>query len=198
LRDWQVQEHGRKDPNVERYFDAWFLHYTSDPFSSGVGTDSYGKLPTDRPHQFKFYGAYSLDVGLTVGVNAYASTGTPVTREFELNRADGYYPLGRFTDGRTPFLWRADLYGEYNIKIGDTTTFQINANIINITNNRIAQRIFNLVNAGTVYLDNDEILAGFDYEAVMVADGILSDPRFLKEYAFQSAISVRLGFKFIF
>ncbi len=192
------EEHGRKDPNVERYFDAWFLHYTSDPFTSGVGTESYGKLPTDRPHQFKFYGAYSLDVGLTVGVNAYAATGTPVTREFELNRADGYYPRGRFTDGRTPFLWRADLYGEYNIKIGDTTTFQINANIINITNNRIAQRLFNLANLGTVYLDNDEIIAGFDYEQVMIADGITPDPRFLQEYAFQSAISVRLGFKFIF
>jgi len=192
------EEHGRKDPNVERYFDAWFLHYTSDPFSNGVGTDSYGKLPTDRPHQFKFYGAYSLDVGLTVGVNAYASVGTPVTREFELNRADGYYPLGRFTDGRTPFLWRADIYAEYNIKLGDKTTFQINANVINLTNNRIAQRIFNLANAGTVYLDNDEILAGFDYEAVMTADGITWDPRFLNEHAFQGPISLRLGFKFIF
>ena len=192
------EEHGRKDPNVERYFDAWFLHYTSDPFTNGAGTESYGKLPTDRPHQFKFYGAYSLDIGMTVGVNAYAAVGTPVTREFELNRADGYYPLGRFTDGRTPFLWRADIYAEYNIKLGDKTTFQINANVINITNNRIAQRIFNLANYGTVYLDNDEVLAGFDYEAVMEADGITWDPRFLNEYSFQGAISLRLGFKFIF
>jgi hypothetical protein len=192
------EEHGRKDPNVERYFDAWFLHYTADPFANGVGTESTGKLATDRPHQFKFYGAYSLPVGLTVGLNAYAATGTPVTREFELNRADGYYPEGRFTDGRTPFLWRADVYFEYNIKVTDTQTLQLSLNVDNVTNNRIANRIFNLHNSGTVYMDNDEIIAGFDYEAVMAAKGTTLDPRFLKPYRFQPSFSARFGIKFIF
>ena len=192
------EEHGRKDPNVERYFDAWFLHYTSAAFSNGVGTESLGLLATDRPHQFKLYGAYSLDVGLTLGFNAFAATGTPVTREFELNRADGYYPEGRFTDGRTPFLWRADLYAEYNMKLGEKNTLQLNMNVYNITNNRIAQRLYNVANFGTVYLDNDEIIAGFNYEDVMQAQGITPNPQFLQEYAFQSPIAVRLGVKLIF
>jgi hypothetical protein len=192
------EEHGRKDPNVERYFDVWFLHYTSDPFVNGVGTESTGLLPTDRPHQFKFYGAYSLPMGLTVGLNAYAASGTPVTREFELNNADGYYPEGRFTDGRTPFLWRADVYVEYNMKISDKQTIQFSLNVDNVTNNRIAQRIFNLHNYSSVYLSNDEVVAGFDYEDVMAAKGTTLDPRFLQPHYFQNSFSARFGIKFIF
>ena len=192
-----AEEHGRKDPNVERYFDAWFLHYTSR-FPNGQPEESTGLLPTDRPHQFKFYGAYSFDFGLTVGLNAYAMSGTPVSVEFELNRQDGYYPEGRFTHGRTPFLWLADLYAEYNLKLTDRHAIQFNINISNVTNNRIAQRIYNLVNLSTVYLSDEEIIAGFDYREVMARKGTTPDPRFLKEYAFQSPISVRLGVKFIF
>ena len=192
------EEHGRKDPNVERYFDAWFLHYTSDPFSNGVGTESAGLLPTDRPHQFKFYGAYSLPFGLTVGLNTYATTGTPITREFELNRADGYYPEGRFTDGRTPFLWHADIYAEYNLKITDKQTLQFSLNVDNVTNNRIAQRVYNVHNYSTVYMNNDEIIAGFDYEAVMEAKGTTLDPRFLQSHYFQNSFRARIGIKFIF
>jgi len=186
-------EHGRKDPNVERYFDSWFLHYTSH-----YPEESEGKLPTDRPHQFKVYGAYSFDFGLTLGLNALAMTGTPVTREFELNRADGYYPNGRFTDGRTPFLWHGDVYAEYNIKISEKHTIQVSLNINNVTNNRIAQRIYNLHNYSTAYMTDEEILAGFDYQEVMAKKGTVVDPRFLKEHYFQGAISARFGIKFIF
>lgn len=186
-------EHGRKSPNVERYFDAWFLHYTQN-----YPEESTGLLPTDRPHQFKLYGAYSFDFGLTVGVNAYAYTGTPVSRTFELNNQDGYYPEGRFTDGRTPFLWYGDAYMEYNVSVGERQAIQFNVNINNLTNNRIAQRIYNLINLSTVYLDDMAIYNGFDYRQVMAEKGTTPNPQFLKEYAFQSPIQVRLGVKFIF
>jgi hypothetical protein len=205
------EEHGRKDPNVERYFDAWFLHYTSDAFSNGVGTQSTGLLVTDRPHQWKVYGAYTFDFGLTIGMNAFAMVGTPFTTEWELNRQDGYYPEGRFNpvmlnadaEGnpqplRTPFLWRGDLYAEFNIQIGERQNFQINLNVSNVSNNRIPQRYYNLWNQDTVYLDNDEIIAGFDYLEVSTAKGISQNPMYGKEYAFQGSISARIGFKFMF
>jgi len=47
-------------------------------------------------------------------------------------------------------------------------------------------------------LSDEEIIAGFDYQEVMARKGTTPDPRFLKEYAFQSPIAVRLGVKFIF
>ena len=190
-------EHGRKSPNVERYFDAWFLHYTSQ-----YPEEAVGRLPTDRPHQFKLYGAYSFNFGLTVGLNAFAMSGTPITKEFELNNQQGYYPDGRFTDGRTPFLWRGDLYVEYNLKLGENYTVQLNANIINVTNNDVPQRVFNLMNQSNVYLDEDDIKAGFDYETEIAtreaAGTVVRDPRFLMEHYFQSPWSLRLGIKFIF
>ncbi|MBS3820126.1 hypothetical protein KGY73_11585, partial [bacterium] len=186
-------EHGRKDPNVERYFDVWFMPYTAH-----YPEESTGVLNTDRPHQVKFYGAYSLEFGLTVGANFYAMSGTPVSTDFELNNIQGFYPEGRADQGRTPFLWRGDLYAEYNIKVTEAHTIQVNMNIHNLTNNRIAQRVWNRYNRQTIYLSNEEIKSGFDYRQVSEEEDLLLDPRYMKEFYFQSPISLRLGVKFIF
>ena len=185
-------EFGRMSPNVERYFDAWMLHRDQNL------NETTGKLPTDRPHQLKVYGSYTFNFGLTVGFYSYAMSGTPVSRMLDLNNLEGYYPVGRLSDGRTPFLTRTDLYLEYNLKLGGRYGFQINANIINLFNQKIAQRKYPYYNQQTIYLDDSEILAGFDYQEVCAREGILLDPRFLKPYYYTSSIDVRLGIKFIF
>ncbi|MBS3819837.1 TonB-dependent receptor, partial [bacterium] len=193
-------EHGRQDPNVERYFDMWFLHYTAD----GVGedgelTESTGLLPTDRPHRFNFYGAYTFDFGMTLGFNGYAMTGTPVTTEVEINNCDGYYPEGRNNLGmRTPFIWKGDVYAEYNLQVSEGHTLQFNLNITNFTNNRIAQRIYNSALLSTIYVDNETIYNGFDWKQQVQKRGAYMDPRYKEGYRFQSPIAVRLGVKFIF
>lgn len=182
-------EFGRQSPNVERYFDAWFLHYDQNL------NETTGKLPTDRPHQFKLYGSYTWDFGLTVGFYAYAMSGTPISRQFDLNNQDGYYPLGRFTDGRTPFMTRADLYIEYNLNLGGKYGLQFNANVINLFNQRLAQRKYVWYNRDVFYLDDDTILEGYDYEAAYTGQ---VDPRFLMPYRYTDGIDIRLGVKFIF
>ncbi|MCP5107936.1 MAG: TonB-dependent receptor, partial [bacterium] len=148
------EEHGRKDPNVQRFFDAWFLHRQAD-YNQSTGT-----LPTDRTHQFKVYGAYAFDFGLTVGANAMAMSGTPISEEWEINRQDGYYPYGRGNQGRAPFVWRLDMYAEYNLKLSEAMTLQLNANITNITNNDIAQKIFNQYNRNVIYVEEDVMYGG--------------------------------------
>ena len=45
---------GRQSPNVNRNFDLPFIGFT------GVGEPDNGRLATDRPHVFKFYGAYEI------------------------------------------------------------------------------------------------------------------------------------------
>ncbi len=185
-------EQGRKSPNVERFFDAWFMHYDQN------GNESTGKLPTDRPHQFKVYGAYAFDWGLTVGASAFGMSGTPISVEFELNNIQGYYPVGRGTEGRNPFLWRLDLYAEYNLKITDRYAIQFNLNVLNVFNTHIALRRFHLINQEDVYLDDDEILAGYDYLQVIQDHDVLGDPRYQKEWTFQAPITARIGVKFIF
>ncbi len=185
-------EQGRKSPNVERYFDAWFMHYDQNL------NETLGKLPTDRPHQFKVYGAYTFDFGLTAGLSAFGMSGTPKNLEFELNNIQGYYPVGRATEGRNSFLWRVDGYAEYNLQLTDRYAVQFNLNVTNLFNTSIATRIFPLINQEDVYLDDDEILAGYNYLAVIAEHDVLRDPRFQMDYSFQAPISARLGIKFIF
>lgn len=185
-------EQGRKSPNVERYFDAWFLHRTQDL------KESTGKLPTDRPHSLKVYGAYTFDFGLTVGSYFFAQQGTPKNLAFELNWLQGYYPIGRGTEGRNPLLWRVDVYAEYNIKLTDKYAFQINLNVQNLFMSHIATRVFPYINQEVLYLDDDELLAGYDYLEVMTEQDTLLDPRFMKDRSFQAPITARIGVKFLF
>ena len=185
-------EQGRKSPNVERYFDAWFMHYDQN------GNESTGKLPTDRPHQLKAYGAYTFDFGLTLGSYFYAMQGTPKSVEFELNNIQGYYPIGRGTEGRNPLLWRVDLYAEYNLELSDRYGLQLNLNIQNLFNTRIATRHFHLINQEDIYTTDAEKLAGFDYLDVIATNNVLLDPRYMQEWSFQSPITARLGVKFLF
>jgi hypothetical protein len=185
-------EHGRKSPSVERYFDSWFMFYDQN------GSPVLGLLPTDRPIQFKAYGAYSFDFGLTLGFSAYAMTGTPLQTEFCVNRQDGYYPLGRFSDGRTDFLWQIDAYAEYNLKLSDKYSLNFNVNVSNITNNKIAQRVFMNYTQQDPSMSNDEIISGFDFRQVAIDKGLMLDPRYKMEYRYLNAIAARIGVKLLF
>jgi len=186
-------EHGRQDPNTERYFDGWWLAYTEN-----YPQESTGLLNTDRPHQFKIYGAYSFGFGLTVGTYIFAASGTPESTELYINDMAGYYPVNRADMGRTPFLWRADVYAEYKIKLTEKYAIQLSANIYNVTNNRIAQRIYNTYNLQGVWLPWQTLVNGFDYLQVVKDQQLLLDPRYGKEFFYQSPISMRLGVKFVF
>jgi hypothetical protein len=185
-------EHGRKSPGVERYYDGWFLTYNQN------GEEEFGPLMTDRPWQVKAYGAYSFDFGLTVGFNAYAMAGTPSQTEMGLNGMQGYYPLGRGNNGRTDMLWQIDIYAEYNLKLSDKYTLNFNVNVSNVTDNEIAQRIYQLYNRSQVYMDEQDIYDGFDYAAVIAEKGATLDPRYKMEYSYQNSLSARIGVKFLF
>jgi len=181
-------EYGRNDPNVERYYDGWFLNWDQNV------NEIVGPLSTDKPHYIKAYGSYSFPFNLTVGATFNAHSGTPVSREFQSNHMQGYYPLGRASDGRTPFIWWMNAYAEYNIKLSKDFTLQLNANIDNLTDNDTATRVWSLLNLDDVWVPEDTRLQGWNYENTNYEP----DPRFLKELAFMSAISARLGVKLIF
>lgn len=185
-------EHGRQNPMVQRYFDLWFIHYDSHMNLMD------GALPTDRPADLKVYGAYTFDWGLTLGFNAFAKSGTPVSSEFMLNNQQGWYPNGRGDMGRTPFLWQLDLYAEYNIKLGSKFNLNLNANVTNLTNNKIAQRIYNRLYDDDISRSNDYIVGGFDVNDLMNELGLPIDPRYGMEEYFLPSIAVRLGAKLSF
>ncbi len=182
-----VNGYGRTDPNVARFWDAWFLPYTED------GKPIDGPLGTDRPLYFKAYGSYTFPFGLTLGTTASAFSGVPTSVEFNFGGMQGFYPVGRGTEKRSPFIFMMNLYAEYPIRLGRTRlTFSLNVD--NLTNNDAAQRIYGIYNQDDPALTEAEILAYFDYRAITEQ----LDPRFLKPYFFLNPISARFGIKFGF
>jgi hypothetical protein len=78
---------GRSSPNVNRFFDLPFIGFTAN------GQPDQGRLPTDRPHVFKFSGAYTFDwfgrAGQATEFSTFvtAQSGTPVTSYYQFYSA---------------------------------------------------------------------------------------------------------------
>ena len=153
-----------------------------------------GILGTDRPHQFKIYGSYAFDFGLTVGIVANGMSGIPVSRELECEVDDGYFPDGRFTDGRTPFLFFADVYTEYNLKVTEKYRIQLSLNISNVFDTKTARRKSPFINSEVIVVGDERRLAGWDYNDFEYTQ----DPRFLQGMDFVPPLEARIGVKFIF
>ena len=192
-------EWGRNDPNVERYFDLWYINWDKDM------NEIVGLLNTDRTHQFKFYGSYAFPFGLTAGLVVNGMSGIPVTRELHVG-LEGYYPDGRASDGRAPFLLFANAYAEYNLKVTDRYKIQLSLNVDNMLDTKAARRLFTLMNQTSVIMNDDERLAGWSYDenahTATTKDGriidYVPDPRFLMERSFYPPLEARIGLKIIF
>jgi hypothetical protein len=180
-------EYGRVGPNLERYFDLWHLAYTKDLEKQD------GPMPTDRTHIFKFYGAYSLPFGLTLGGVVNAMSGTPITEEWTVE-ANGYYPFNRGNMGRTPFLWFVNAYAEYNLNLGGRYRLQFNLNIDNLFNVDIARRTWSRLTRGRVTVTNDDLIS----KTWDLPVDFLRDPRFEQPLEFYPPISARIGVKLVF
>jgi len=186
-------EYGRTDPNVERYFDLWYLAFDKELNKID------GVLPGDRTHQFKAYGSYTFDFGLTVGAIVNAMTGIPVSTEYAMD-AEGYLPFNRGDMGRTPFLMFANLYAEYNLKLGNNT-LNFNINIDNIFNTRTAMRTYSRFNIGNVAVTDEQLVNNsWDINTI----GYTPDPLYGTDMWFYgdglrgTPFNVRLGVKFMF
>jgi hypothetical protein len=184
---------GRIGPNVELYYDDWFIMYDAS------GKVLKGPLPQDRSHYLKAFGAYSFPFGLTVGVIAYGRSGLPLTTKLLLN--DRYiYPENRADLGRLPFTFWADVYLEYALKFGSKYRASVNLQINNVTNTgTIQSRIMNL-NLDGIYADYPQILDGTlarDYRAMVVDAGDTNHGFDMWSTRF-GPWSARLGLKFSF
>lgn len=180
-------EDGRNSPNGERFFDMWHLSY--DKALNPID----GPLPTDRPHALKAYGSYALPFGLTVGLVANAYSGTPVTEEWNVD-SDGYYPYNRGNLGRTPFVFFANAYVEYEVKLGGHKALRFNLNVDNVFNARTAQRIYSTKYRYNISPGDAALISG---DWAPAADAIV-DPQFGMPYSFMAPISGRLGVRFVF
>lgn len=198
-------ESGRVSPNVERYFDYWFMPYKAD------GTPLDGPLPHDRTHYIKAYGSYVFPFGLTVGITAYARSGYPLSTR--INLCNTYmWPNGYGDLGRLPWTAWADVYLEYTLKFADKYRVGINLQINNITNTKTIQgKVYDLNRNGARYGTNYPG-SYVDFEEAML-NGTFKDnwytwftndtaldphPAFKWWTSRFGTWSMRLGFKFTF
>ncbi len=79
-------------------------------------------------------------------------SGTPTSTEWAMDY-QGYMPFGRGDQERTPFLWFANFYVEYNLKLGKNN-LNINLNVDNVFDIKTAQRIYPIYNQGAVAISD--------------------------------------------
>lgn len=135
-------EEGRVAPNITRYFDQPHAGFTV------AGGPNNGRLATDRPHVFKFYGSYLLDwkkLGLwesnrtDFSVFTTAQSGTVVTSFVNLNNIPQIVLTQRGDQGRTPMFTQTDFAVYHNISFGHEGRFtvKLDADILNAFNQHI-------------------------------------------------------------
>ncbi|PYQ96891.1 MAG: hypothetical protein DMF97_14705 [Acidobacteria bacterium] len=192
---------GRVDPNIGRQFD-----YPIEQFD-GRGQPLYGVLPTDRPHQVKGQFLYQLPFGTSLGVNEFVSSGIPISRAIQVVTGHNYplYYLGRNSDGRTPMYSQTDLYLQHDFRLPGGKRFQINANVLNLFDQRAVINRFNNmrrtgaglnINETAFYAGQVNVQALID--AAAASRALTLDPRFLKDSAWQDPIQARFGVKLLF
>lgn len=192
----QSDENGRTSPNVGRLWD-----YPLMMFQDG-GVAAYGPLATDRPHQFKLQFAYQFGFGTSVGVNQYAFSGLPVSREIGIyapNNLPVNY-LGRNSDGRTPMYTQTDLLLTHELRFAGTRAIQLSFNVVNLFNqDTTISRFSTYQKTNGVTPDETLFYTGAQtLEQLITSQAIVRDARFLMDNGFQSPIQARFGVKFLF
>jgi hypothetical protein len=152
-------DNGQSDPAITSLFDF----PTNDPTYTAIGVPEFGfrgdirylgalgagPLPTDRPHQFKVYGNYSMNWGLNLGAGVQLSSGIPLTplASNPLYENNGEIPEGprgsglETVDGfktRTPFTSAVDLHADYGVRLGANRRVVLLADLFNLFNSQRA------------------------------------------------------------
>ena len=106
----------------------------------------------------------------------------------------GYLPFGRNDLGRTPFLWFANVYVDYDFKIGPTS-LQVNLNVDNVFDVKTSQRTYAIYNQGADAVGDARIAQGTwdinDYNPLL-------DPRYKKAMSFYGPLTARVGLRLSF
>ena len=186
-------DNGQSDPNITSLFDLVSLL-----------DNTYGRLPNDRPHQFKFNGSYETPWKLVVSGNFYIQSGIPFNQliphevygddeGFGVPRGTAIIPDLSEIDGnggiedaignnRGPTTYNLDLGFYYPIKFSENMQLRLSADWFNVTNQQKAITLDQtfLIDSGVVGVDP------------------IPNPFYGSGFVFQYPSAFRLGAKFSF
>lgn len=211
-------EDGRTSPNVNRNFDLPIVGFTA------LAVPDNGRLPTDRPHSFKFYGAYRLDWNDRFGFGGNNDTefslfttiqsGTPLTTRFNFLNIDNMILNGRGDLGRSEAFTQTDFGVRHKYRFGSNEryTLAFDLDILNLFNEANVLTIFDNITAANVPptsigLSSNTPAAEAQFQRQPTRDAILAwmnavstrrDRAFGIPNSFQGPRTVRFGFRFIF
>ncbi len=173
-------DNGQSDPNITSLFDLVSL-------LDGL----YGRLPNDRPHQFKLDGSYRWPFKLLTSASFRAQSGIPYNQlvphflygdneGFGVPRGTAINPITGST--RTPTTYNLDLGAYYPIQLGENKQLRFQFDWFNVFNDQRAIR-------------QDET-----FQINSGAPGVppQSNPFYGTGTIFQFPSAVRLGVKFQF
>jgi hypothetical protein len=207
-------EFGRVSPNVSRLFDLPFQPFTLN------GQPIDGRLPTDRPHVLKAYGAYEQKWGGSRNSTEFSSfvtaqSGTPVTTVITLFNLNPTVVNGFGDLGRTAVFTQTDFAIRHKVRFGSSERFMIVAemDVINLFNEaNELQRATTLspnnitgasIGTGTEVATIAKIFNGGikDLTLNFINDTTRPDRRqsiFNKTNGFQAPRTVTFGFRLVF
>jgi len=116
-------EAGRTSPNVNRNFDLPFIGF------QGAGGPDNGRLPTDRPHVFRAYGAYEIPwtSSNSTEISGFTTlqSGTPITTRYTVFGVGGQIFNERGDLGRTEMFTQTDLGLRHKYRFGRDGRFSL-------------------------------------------------------------------------
>jgi hypothetical protein len=183
---------GRVSPNVARYFDH--IEQTFDRNGDLV----YGRLGTDRPHQFKGQGIYRFNTNTTLALNQYIASGVPVSEEGRVPISVPFYPNGRGNLGRTPVLTQTDLSVFQSVRLSQFN-LQLGLTVLNLWDQDTVTRRWPVRMVSDLPITSTQFFAGgWDYEGILAARPNLLNVLFNQPDVYQAPREVRVTLKFTF
>jgi outer membrane receptor protein involved in Fe transport len=192
-------DNGQSDPNITSLFDLVSL-------LDGM----YGRLPNDRPHQFKLDGSYRWPFKLMTGASFRAQSGIPFNaliphpvygnnEGFGVPRGTAVVPTVTATQpgfpnvvdsigsNRTPTTFNLDMNAYYPIAFGEKRELRLQLDWFNVFNNQRAIRLDETqsINSGIPGVQN-------------IPANRFENPFYGAGTIFQFPSSLRLGVKFQF
>ncbi|MBS1793582.1 MAG: TonB-dependent receptor [Acidobacteria bacterium] len=205
-------ESGRNSPNVNRLFDLPFVAFLPG------GASNEGRLSTDRPHAFKFYGAYSQKWSSTntteFGLFTTAQSGTPVSTFITFESVTSTFLNGRGDLGRTQAFTQTDFSVRHKYRFGrdDRFTLAMDLDILNLFNEANELQRSGLINARVDFAsilpgdtDTQVVQSFFSGNARQLILNYLNsrpdraaDPTFNLPSVYQNPRQIRFGFRLLF
>jgi hypothetical protein len=123
-----AHSYGNTEGYVNSDLDQGDAGITANFDKPSLTINTYGNLPNDRRHSFKFFGAYQFSPEVQVGANALVQSGRPLNKlgndpTGAAGYAGDFLLVPRGGAGETPWTYRLDLTIKYKPKyLGEKVT----------------------------------------------------------------------------